>query len=174
MTWGKIPGLFTGHDPTRGSGQGGFKISRVGSGRVITFQNLMGRVGSGQEVFKISRVGSGRVKRLQNLAGRVGSGQEVFKISRVGSGHDPRKTSHFAGQAIMTREVVWADPRVKPADLAGGSAFLKLTAESHVDAVQTPRGSANKIQTFRLPASLVPMLRSYVITACRTITRQYP
>ena len=32
-----FPGLFTGHDPTRGSGQGGFKISRVGSGRVRTF-----------------------------------------------------------------------------------------------------------------------------------------
>ena len=27
-------GLFTGHDPTRGLRQGGFKISRVGSGRV--------------------------------------------------------------------------------------------------------------------------------------------
>ena len=30
----KFPELFTGHDPTRGSGQGDFKISRVGSGRV--------------------------------------------------------------------------------------------------------------------------------------------
>ena len=135
FVWWKKPGLFTGHDPTRGSGQGGFKISRVGSGRVITFENLTGRVGSGQEDFKISRVGSGRVKRLQHLAGRVGSGQEVFKISRVGSSLDPRDTGHFAGQAIMTRELLWADPRVKPADLAGGSAIFKLTAESHVDAV---------------------------------------
>ena len=79
--------------------------------------------------------GSGRVKMLQNLAGRVGSGQEVFNISRVGSGHDPRDTGHFASQAIMTRELFWADPRVQPADLAGGSAFFKLTGESHVDAV---------------------------------------
>ena len=32
-----IPRLFTGHDPTRGSGQEGFHISRVGPGRVKTF-----------------------------------------------------------------------------------------------------------------------------------------
>ena len=75
-----------------------------GSGRVITFQNLTGRVVSGQKVSK-SR-GSGRVGPigLKNLAGRVGSGQEVsksrgsgqevFKISRVGSGHDPRDMGH--------------------------------------------------------------------------------
>ena len=31
---GEFSGLFTGHDLTRGSGQRGFKISRVGSGRV--------------------------------------------------------------------------------------------------------------------------------------------
>ena len=114
-----------------------------GSSRVNRLQNLLGRVGS--TGFTISRVGSGpkalksrgsgRVKRLQNLAGRVRSGQEVFKISRVGSGHDPRDTGHFAGQAIMTRELFWAEPRVQPADLAGGSAFFKLTGESHVDAV---------------------------------------
>ena len=52
-SWVQIPhppqsGIFTGHDPTRGAGQGGFKISRVGSGRVITFSNLTGRVGSGR------------------------------------------------------------------------------------------------------------------------------
>ena len=89
--------------------------------------------GSGQGGFKISRVGSGRVgsRGFQKLAGRVGSGQEVFKTSRVGSGHDPRNTGRFAGQAIMTRELFWADPRVKPADLARGSAFFKLTAEGH-------------------------------------------
>ena len=53
--------------------------------------------------FKISRVGSGRVKRFQNLAVRVGSGQEVFKsrgsdwvmtremwVTRGSSHHDPR------------------------------------------------------------------------------------
>ena len=84
-------GLFTGHDPTRGSGQGGFKISwvgRVGSLRFKMSRVGSGRVRSGQEVFKISRIGSGRVKRLQNLAGRVGSGQEVSKSrgsGRVGS-----------------------------------------------------------------------------------------
>ena len=96
------------HAPTRGTDQGGFKISRVGSGRVITFYNLTGRVGS--RGFKISqvgscrisrlqnlgsgRVGSGRVKRIKNLAGRVGSGQEVFKISWVGPSHDLRYTGH--------------------------------------------------------------------------------
>ena len=31
----------------------------------------------------------------------------------------------------MTRELFSADPRVKPADLARGSAFFKLTAEGH-------------------------------------------
>ena len=31
----------------------------------------------------------------------------------------------------MTRELFWADPRVKPADLARGSTFFKITAESH-------------------------------------------
>ena len=117
-----------------------------GSGRVGSLRFITSRVGSGQEVSKISRVGSGRVKRLQNLAGRVGSGQEVFKILRVGSGHDPRDTGHFADQAVMTRELFWADPRVKPADLAGGSAFFKLTAESHIDAVQAPRGPDPRVR----------------------------
>ena len=115
-----FPRLFTGHDPTRGSGQGGFKISRVGSGRVKTFQNVTGRSGRvGSRGFKISRVESGRVssvqniagrarsgrarsgrvrsgrvKRFQNLTSRVGSGQEAFKISRVRSGYNPRDTGH--------------------------------------------------------------------------------
>ena len=40
-------GLFTGHDPTRGSDQEVFEFSRVGSG---------------QEVFEVSRVGSGPVR----------------------------------------------------------------------------------------------------------------
>ena len=31
----------------------------------------------------------------------------------------------------MTREMFSADPRVKPADLARGSAIFKLTAEDH-------------------------------------------
>ena len=90
-------GLFTGHDPTRGSVQEGFKISRVGSGHHVLKSHGSGRVGS---------------RGFQNLAGRVGS--KGFKISRVGSGHDPRDTGHFAGQAIMTRELFWADPRVTP------------------------------------------------------------
>ena len=46
----------------------------------------------------------------------------------------------------MTRELFWADPRVKPADLDGGSAFFKLAAESHVDAVQAPRGSGPRVR----------------------------
>ena len=119
-------GWVKGVSKSRGSGRVGssrFKIARVGSGRVKRFSKSRGS----------GRVGSKGA--LQNLAGRVGSGQEVFKISRVGSGPDPRDTGHFAGQAIMTRELCWADPRVKPADLAGGSAFFKLTDESHVDAV---------------------------------------
>ena len=127
----KKTGLFRGHDPTCGSGQGvsksrgsgrvgsrdfknghlRCKSSRIGSGRVNRLQNLAGRVGSG-------RVGSGRVKRFRNLAGRVGLG------------HDPRDTGH-SGQAIMTRELCSADPRVKPVDLARGSALFKLTAEGH-------------------------------------------
>ena len=44
----KYPGVFTGHDPTRVSGQGDFKMSRVGSGRVVVLENLTGRVGSGR------------------------------------------------------------------------------------------------------------------------------
>ena len=52
-------GLFT--------GQGGFKMSRVGSGRVGSGRVGSGRVGSG-------RVGSGRSgQEFPNLAGRVGS-----------------------------------------------------------------------------------------------------
>ena len=105
----KIQGLFTGHDPTRGSGQVGLKslAGRVGSGHDVLKYHGSGRVGStgfkisrvgsgrvGSIGFKISRVGSGRAKKFQNLAGRVGLSQEVFKNSRVGSGHDPRDTGH--------------------------------------------------------------------------------
>ena len=85
MAAGKQQGFFTGHDPTRGSVQGGFKISRIGSSRV------------GSRGFKISRVGSGQVNRLQNLAGRVRS--RGFKISRVGSGRvGSRGFQIFAGR----------------------------------------------------------------------------
>ena len=60
---------------------------RIGSGRVKTFSNLVGRVRSSQELIKSH--GSGRVG-----SGRVGSGQQVMKNSRVGSDHDTRETSH--------------------------------------------------------------------------------
>ena len=63
-----FPGLF--------AGQGGFKMSRVGSGRVKKFQNLAGQVGSGQVFFK------------SHASGRVGS--KGFEISRVGSGRVKR------------------------------------------------------------------------------------
>ena len=102
------PGLSTGPDPLRGSGQGGFKMSRVRSDRVIVFKNFTSRVGSGQQVLKSresGRVGSRGLK--SRGSGRVGSCQEVWKsrgsirvgsrgleISRVGSGHDPRDTDH--------------------------------------------------------------------------------
>ena len=93
----------TGHDPTRGSGHGGFKISRVGSGQVITFENLTDRVASGQEVstsrgsgrvgsrgVSVSRVGSGRVNRFSKSrwSGRVMARE--MRVTRGSSHHDPR------------------------------------------------------------------------------------
>ena len=81
-----FPGLFTGHAPTRGSGQKGFKMSRVGSGRVRRCSESHGWGQVGSRGFQISRVRSGRVKRFSNLTGRVESGHEVLKMSRVGSG----------------------------------------------------------------------------------------
>ena len=51
-----FPGLFTGLDPIRGSGQKVLKMPWVGS---RFFQ--ISRVGSGQEVFKLSWVRSGQV-----------------------------------------------------------------------------------------------------------------
>ena len=59
----KLPGLFTGHDPTRGSGQGVFKISRVESGRVKRFSKSRG---------------SGRVMTRE------------IRVTRGSSHHDPR------------------------------------------------------------------------------------
>ena len=77
-------GLFAGHTPTRGSGHGVFKMSRVGSG---------------QEISKISWVGLGRVKkRISNLAGRVGSGHSFSNLAgRVGSGQDFFHISRLTG-----------------------------------------------------------------------------
>ena len=46
-----------------------FQISRVGLSWVSIFSNLAGRVGSGHKVFKISRVKSGRVETYQNFSG---------------------------------------------------------------------------------------------------------
>ena len=87
------PGLFTGNDPTRGSGHGGFKISRVGSGRVIKILRVgsarvikMLRVGSARvKRFPKKSRGSGRVKRFQNLTGRVKRFSKSRGSGRVGS-----------------------------------------------------------------------------------------
>ena len=64
--------IIQGFSRVIGSGQGGFKICR-GSGRVGSF------------FFKISRVGSGGVIFFLNLTGRVGSKGLKF-TGRVGSG----------------------------------------------------------------------------------------
>ena len=65
----------------------------------------------------------------------------------------------------MTRELFWAEPRVKPADLAGGSAFFKLTAESHVDAVQAPCGSGPRARqkNTNISASCLPRADAPII-----------
>ena len=155
-------GRVKGVSKYRGSGRVGllgFEISWVGPGRVGSrrVKRLSKSCGSGQvesRDFKISRVGSCRINRFQSLAVRVGSGQEVVKISRVGSGHDLRDTKHFAGQAIMTRELFWADPGVKPTYLARRSAFYKLTAESHLCRAGAPRVRKQRYKHFRcLPSS---------------------
>ena len=84
---------------SRGSGHvgsRGFKISRIGSGRVTRLQNISGRVGSGW------------VKRFPNLAGRVGSGRVGsgrVGSGRVGSGRVKRfSRSRWSGR-VMTREI---------------------------------------------------------------------
>ena len=46
----KKSGLFAGHEPTRGSSHGVFKMSRVGSGRVGSGRVGSGRVGSEKQV----------------------------------------------------------------------------------------------------------------------------
>ena len=71
------------------SGQEVFKISRVESGRVERFSNLVGRVRSSQDFFEPH--GSGRVKSFQISrveSGRVGS--RSFQNSWVGSGRVKR------------------------------------------------------------------------------------
>ena len=86
------PGLFTAHDPTRGSSQEGFKPS------------LVGRVGSGGvRHVRSGRVRSGRVKRFSNVTGRVGS--RSFQISRVGSGRVMKCSKFHRSGRVMTREI---------------------------------------------------------------------
>ena len=158
------PCRVIGVSKSRGSGRVGsthFTISRVGSGRVKRFQNLAGRVGSGQEASEYR--GSGRVGSRGFKISPVGSGRVMtreIRVSRGSSHHDPR---------VVFRLTRGSNPRIWPAD-PPFSNLLQLRAI----AVQAPRGSVNTVQNVPLPASLVPMLRSYVITACRTITRHYP
>ena len=90
-----LPRAFTGRDPSRGSGQEVFKISRGESSRVKVFEFSRvrsGRVGSG-------RVGSGRVGSGRVGSGRVGSGwvgSGRVRSGRVGWGNEAFK-SHGSG-----------------------------------------------------------------------------
>ena len=162
-------------------GSGRIGSDRVGSGRVESIRVGSGPVGSG-------RVGSGRVGSGQEVSksrgsGRVGS--RCFEISRVGSGHDPRDTGHSrvkpplpAGYFCLTRG---SNPRIWLAD----SPFIfKLTAACrralpcHAGAPRagpadptcgSENGTAIKLAASCTKASLVPILRSYVIIAPRKI-----
>ena len=104
---------------------------RVGSGRVGSegFQNLTCRVGSGpSRGFKISRVGSGRVKTSPNYrgsgrvgSGRVGSGR--VGSGRVGSGRvKTSRNSHGSGPVSRTRP----DPRSVLHDDRGAHHFFSF------------------------------------------------
>ena len=143
-------------------------MTRPGSGRVGSLRlkyHGSGRVGSRGS--KISRVGSGRVRRSSKSRGSGRFGSKGFKIFRVGSGRVKRfsksrgsgrvmtrEYGSLAGQAIMTRELFAADPRVEPADLACGFAFfsnLYISACRWVLVVPAPRGSQN--YTTNLPFS---------------------
>ena len=112
-----------GHGRTRGSGQGGFKMLRVGSGWLTVFYN---------------GYGSGRVENFSNLAWRVGSrGCEIARVGsgRVGSGQEVWKSG--GSGRVMTREIqvapesihhdprveFSADPGVEPVHLACGFGF---------------------------------------------------
>ena len=75
-------------------------------------------------VNQIWRIGSGLFRRCSNChgTGRVGSGRvrRGSKLtSRVSSG--PTRNGSLAGRLSMTRELVYANPRVGPADPARGS-----------------------------------------------------
>ena len=78
-------GIFAGHDPTRGSGHGVLKVSRVGSGQEGFKSRGSGQVGS--IVLQISRVGSGRVENIFNFhgSGQVGSRGDEKLTNRVRS-----------------------------------------------------------------------------------------
>ena len=119
-----------GHDSTGGSGQGGFKAARRGSGRV----------GSGQEVLKCRR--SGRVGLRGLRISLVGSSQEVCK-SR-GSGQF--MYGSLVGQATMTRGLFLADPRVERADLAYRFAFFKLPGQYGVAKLTLTRPSSAPVK----------------------------
>ena len=143
---------------------------RVGSGGV---RYVTVRVGSGPQVLNLwVRVGSGQ--DFSNLMGRVRSGQKVFKSpGRVGSSHQCSKC-HGSGR-VMTREIrvtretrklFSADPRVGPADLAGGSVFSQTYSclpEGESSKIVT-RGSGPRVRSYTtlpascLKASLVPII----------------
>ena len=124
-------------------------ISLSGRVKKVSKRRGSGRVGSdrvGSLRFKISRLGSRRfekwrvesVKMVQNHAGRVGSSQEVRKsrgsgcVGSIGSGYlagrvglSPLRYGYLACQATIIRGLVWADPRIEPADSACRFAFFK-------------------------------------------------
>ena len=114
-----LAGLLTGQEVFKTwdrVGSRGFELSRVGSGRVE----------SGQEVLK-SR-GSGRIWSIGFEISRVGSQVEsgVFKSHGVGSGHDPRGTAHFTDRATSTRDFFSSYLQVGPVDLTREPNTLKL------------------------------------------------
>ena len=125
-----------------------------------------GRVGSG-------RVGSGRVTRFQTLAGWAGRVKRLLKAR--GSGR------------VMTRELFSADPRVEPADLICGFAFLFKCIHSclsegrcragalRVGSADPIRGSEDdttKLAASFMKASLVQILRPYVMISSRIVLNQ--
>ena len=147
-------GLFTVHDPTRGSGQGGFKISWVGSGEEVSKPRGPGRVGS--IVFKISRVGWGRIKRFQNLASRDRVMTREIRVTRGSSHHDPRVV--FGSPAGRTR---------------GSGLRIRLfqtfiAACRRVLAMPAPRGSDPRIR----PAG-PKLMQNLPLPACKSLSSRY-
>ena len=90
------PGLFTGQNPTGGSGLEVFEFPQDGSGRVESGRVGSGRVGSG--LVGSGRVGSGRVGSSRVGSAQVGSGRVRsgrVKSGQVGSGRAGRVESEF-------------------------------------------------------------------------------